>query len=313
MRTSHKKRNSRYKKTNLLYRITVLFTCVVVIICVLTFVYMCLCTGQQDTYTDIQGVQIEQSSVECVKSSDLIIIDNEEVVGDNTPEFTEVMYTTSNVNLRSGQSVNCEKISIIPKFYLLEVTYNTGDDWYCTNYNGHIGYVSAEYLHTYNKYSYANIDLEYYYQDLVADMLVKMDMDVDKYFIFGLMWVENRFSFTEESCAGARGIMQIIPSTWRFLYPMFLEDYPECANMVQDNIDDEQSNIIIGMYYLKYISNEYGLDSISDNRSRILTTYNRGENKAASYYNNTGSYSSEYSESIIQAAEVIRETNTIKE
>ena len=88
--------------------------------------------------------------------------------------------------------------------------------------------------------------------------------------------------------------------------------YPEYAGEIVNDPLDKKSNITLGMYYLKVISDEFGC-TISNNPHAILTSYNRGSSNAQGYYKNHGTYATPYSEEILRAAEYIREHKSWKE
>ena len=179
--------------------------------------------------------------------------------------------------------------------------------------NGSAGWIKSEYLKEYNPDLYIDIPLEYQYQDLVRELIVLFDLDIDEYFIYGMMYTENRFNNEEESEAGAQGILQIIPSTWNILYKDFCKEYPELSCTIENDATDKRSNITLGIYYIKQIRDSYNCQSVSENASRILTTYNRGPGGAEAYYNAHGTYSTSYSQEILRAAEYIRVNKTWKE
>ena len=233
------------------------------------------------------------------------------------PTYDKMVYTTSSVNLRSRPTTDSESIMVLsPYKIVIAHIENEEDEWYFVSWDdtdGNSGYIKSEYLREYRVNSYVDIPLEYYNQDLVRDLISLYDLDIDEYFIYGMMYCENRFNSMEESAAGAQGIMQIMPSTWEFLYRDFCRDYPDYADTIKDDPTDKRSNITLGIYCIKYIRDTYGLDSVSNYASKILTTYNRGEGGTHSYYKAHGTYSSVYSEEILRAAEYIRLYNTWKE
>ena len=225
------------------------------------------------------------------------------------------MYVSCNVNLRTEPNTTSESIVVISQDEIVtaQIPTESNSDWYFVEYGENSGYVKSEYLRTYDSNLHlAELGLEYEHQDWVRELIVLFDFDTDEYFIYGMMYTENRFKQEPESAAGAQGILQIIPSTWRFLYSDFCEKYPEYAGEIVNDPLDKKSNITLGMYYLKVISDEFGC-TISDNPHAILTSYNRGSSNAQGYYRNHGTYATSYSEEILRAAEYIREHKSWKE
>lgn len=223
------------------------------------------------------------------------------------------MQPTSNLRLRELPTKDSETLAVIPKSTVLQVKFDDETDWSYTTCNGYSGYVKNSYLVEFDETRYKDVPLEYQYQDLVIEMIDVFELDIDESVIYGMMWVENRFGSDDESSAGAKGIMQVMPSTFRLLKPTFEEQYPNYANLVTNDIKDKQTNIIIGMYCIRAIQDELGLDSAANNISRILTSYNRGTGGANDYHRTTGTYSSSYSKSVINAANTIRENGKINE
>lgn len=234
-----------------------------------------------------------------------------------TYSYDLMMYTTTSVHLRSNPDKSSNSIAILsPCQIVIAHIENINDDWYFVSWddtNGSAGWIKSEYLKEYNHDLYIDIPLEYQYQDLVRELIALFDLDIDEYFIYGMMYTENRFNNEEESEAGAQGILQIIPSTWNLLYKDFCREYPELACTIENDATDKRSNITLGIYYIKQIRDSYNCQSVSENASRILTTYNRGPGGAEAYYNAHGTYSTSYSQEILRAAEYIRVNKTWKE
>lgn len=234
-----------------------------------------------------------------------------------TYSYDLMMYTTTSVHLRSNPDKSSNSIAILsPCQIVIAHIENINDDWYFVSWddtNGSAGWIKSEYLKEYNHDLYIDIPLEYQYQDLVRELIALFDLDIDEYFIYGMMYTENRFNNEEESEAGAQGILQIIPSTWNLLYKDFCREYPELACTIENDATDKRSNITLGIYYIKQIRDSYNCQSVSENASRILTTYNRGPGGAKAYYNAHGTYSTSYSQEILRAAEYIRVNKTWKE
>lgn len=234
-----------------------------------------------------------------------------------TYSYDLMMYTTTSVHLRSNPDKSSNSIAILsPCQIVIAHIENINDDWYFVSWddtNGSAGWIKSEYLKEYNHDLYIDIPLEYQYQDLVRELITLFDLDIDEYFIYGMMYTENRFNNEEESEAGAQGILQIIPSTWNLLYKDFCREYPELACTIENDATDKRSNITLGIYYIKQIRDSYNCQSVSENASRILTTYNRGPGGAEAYYNAHGTYSTSYSQEILRAAEYIRVNKTWKE
>lgn len=222
------------------------------------------------------------------------------------------MFTTCNVHLRENNSQDSNSLKIVPASQIV-TAWETQDNWYMVSYEGIQGYIFSDYLQEYDSDLYLEIGLDYVHQDLVRKMIEVLDLDVDEYFFYGMMYTENRFQNEPESKAGAQGVLQIIPSTWAFIYPKFQKEYPEYSHLVVNDPTDRTSNIILGMYYISYIQHCYGFDSAAENSHTILTAYNRGMSGADAYCKEHGTYETDYSQEILRAAEYIREHKIWKE
>lgn len=223
------------------------------------------------------------------------------------------MFTTCNVHLRERDSSTSNSLKVVSASQVVTAYVVDGEDWYEVSYDGTHRYIFSDYLQVYDPQLHIEIGLDYVHQDLVREMIDLFQLDVDEYFIYGMMYTENRFQNEPESKAGAQGILQIIPSTWSFLYDKFQKEYPEYSHLIINDSTDKTSNIILGMYYILYIQHCYGFDSAVENAHTILTAYNRGMSGADTYCKEHGTYETDYSQEILRAAEYIREHKTWKE
>lgn len=238
------------------------------------------------------------------------------VTPEPTPTSREtLMFTTKRVNLRKNPNTECEVITVLNASELVtSYTTDENSEWFEVEYESEKGYIKSDYLRKFNQQIHLkDLNLDYVHQDLVREMIELFQLDIDEYFIYGMMYAENRFQNEPESIAGAQGILQIIPTTWESLYKDFKKNYPEHAHYIIDEPTDKTSNIILGMYYVAQIRDNYGYTSVAKNADAILTSYNRGMTNAKLYYKKHGTYSSEYSQEILRAAEYIREYKTWKE
>lgn len=257
--------------------------------------------------------------LETTQNTDVIEPYTEVETVETTPLANELtiqktVYTMKNtVIVQTPDSV--ETIGVIPQFSVITLGLKSEDDkWAYVEYNQVSGYISRFDTHEYVPDKYMEgFNLEFYQQDLITDMLEVFELDVDEYFFYGMMYTESRFTSGSESSAGAQGILQIIPSTWNFLYTDFCEKYPEYAYLIMNDPTDKTSNIILGMYYIRVIQDEYGINSLSENAHKVLTMYNRGPGGAMDYYRNNGTYVSSYSQEVLRAAEYICINHSWKE
>ena len=66
-------------------------------------------------------------------------------------EVNDILYTTTDLNLRLGPSTNDKKIGLIKKNTEIIPIAITNTNWYIVKYNGKIGYVSGEYTRSLSK------------------------------------------------------------------------------------------------------------------------------------------------------------------
>lgn len=93
---------------------------------------------------------------------------------------------------------------------------------------------------------------------------------VDWRLVVAVMKAESRFDHSAESSKGARGFMQIMPSTQ--------SEIAEDFGVESETFDDPHGNIRGGIYYLARIYKQFGNDGLSeDNRLKLtLAAYNAG-------------------------------------
>lgn len=96
---------------------------------------------------------------------------------------------------------------------------------------------------------------------------------VDVPLIKAVCKVESSFNEKAISKAGAVGVMQILPSTAKYVC--------ELNSLENDfNLFEPKTNILIGCYYIKYLQGKY------QNLSVVLACYNAGEGNVNSWLKN---------------------------
>jgi soluble lytic murein transglycosylase-like protein len=96
---------------------------------------------------------------------------------------------------------------------------------------------------------------------------------LDPLLILSIIWTESDFNDIAQSNKGARGLMQLMPRTKKYLKTKFAKDILKIKNEANsDNYITEanQENIIIGSLYIKYLINKFGSINIA------LAAYNMG-------------------------------------
>ena len=96
------------------------------------------------------------------------------------------------------------------------------------------------------------------------------ELALDEAWVYGLMRQESRFVMDAKSSAGARGLMQLMPATARWVARKIgLQDY------AHSNIHDMDTNVILGTNYLKIV-----LDRLDDHPVLAAAAYNAGPRRA---------------------------------
>jgi len=99
---------------------------------------------------------------------------------------------------------------------------------------------------------------------------------LDKYFVYAVICAESGFDKDAQSSAGAKGLMQIMPETAKWLKNKYKMDIDA------ENLFDAETNIHIGCQYLKYLSGRF-----NDDKDLILAAYNGGEGNVRKWLNNS--------------------------
>ncbi len=106
------------------------------------------------------------------------------------------------------------------------------------------------------------------YRELVQEY--SLQLDLDESWVYGLVRQESRFVHTARSSAGASGLMQLMPSTARWVAKRLgLSGH---HSKLTEAID---TNISLGTYYLRQV-----LDSVGDNAVMASAGYNAGPRRA---------------------------------
>ena len=99
------------------------------------------------------------------------------------------------------------------------------------------------------------------------------DKDLDPSLIAGVIYVESRFR-DQTSIAGAKGLMQILPST-----ADYIARKSGGTAFEQGDLATPQINISYGSWYLRYLLEHY-----DGNELLALAAYNAGEGKVDEWY-----------------------------
>lgn len=90
--------------------------------------------------------------------------------------------------------------------------------------------------------------------------------NVDPYLVYSIIQIESNFKETRTSNKGATGLMQIMPETAEWVV-----EQAGFAPEMLDNLEDPQSNIAIGSWYLAFLERKF-----HRNHYAVIAAYNAG-------------------------------------
>jgi soluble lytic murein transglycosylase len=124
------------------------------------------------------------------------------------------------------------------------------------------------------------------YRDTVSPKALALALDDS--WVYGLMRQESRFVTSARSGAGARGLMQVMPSTAKLVARKI-----GMANYHPGRMDDMDTNVTLGTHYLKMV-----LDSLDNQPLLACTAYNAGPGRAQRWRGNLPLEGAIYAETI---------------
>lgn len=103
---------------------------------------------------------------------------------------------------------------------------------------------------------------------------------VDPYLVFAVIRVESNFSPDKTSPKGARGLMQLMPATEKWIREQIA---PPLAQ--RRDAYDPETNIAYGTWYMRQISEQEESSSLTaaDQIARLAAAYNAGPTKSAAW------------------------------
>jgi soluble lytic murein transglycosylase len=114
------------------------------------------------------------------------------------------------------------------------------------------------------------VTLPLQHEDIIRQQAKQKDVPAD--LIAAVIYSESRFR-DQTSHAGARGLMQITPSTAKVI-----ENLSGGQTFKFDDLSDPDINIRYGTFYLHYLIQKFG-----DNEIAALAAYNAGETNVAAW------------------------------
>jgi soluble lytic murein transglycosylase len=120
---------------------------------------------------------------------------------------------------------------------------------------------------------------------------------LDPILILAVIDVESKFQFGAISPAGARGIMQIMPATGKFLVKTVRELAQEikAEQFTPEHLDNPIVNIKLGTYYLHDLRKSF------QNVNKALIAYNLGPTELRIRMDNQIEYTDEYANAVLTA------------
>lgn len=100
--------------------------------------------------------------------------------------------------------------------------------------------------------------------------------EVDASLVYAIIKVESNFDRFAVSSADARGLMQIMPSTAKWISKELGEEF------VVDNLFFEETNIKYGCFYLRYLFSKFAT------MGAVICAYNAGETVVRSWLDENG-------------------------
>ena len=95
------------------------------------------------------------------------------------------------------------------------------------------------------------------------------EYNIPEYIIYAVINTESKFDATAKSSAGAYGLMQMMPSTFKFIASD--EHLGESTSF--EELSDPDTAIRYGTYYLRYLFNKFHKWNV------VFAAYNAGESK----------------------------------
>jgi len=100
--------------------------------------------------------------------------------------------------------------------------------------------------------------------------------DVDRYLVFSVIRTESFFESDVVSNKGAVGLMQIMPDTGEWIAEKL-----NLENFSDKDLFEPEKNIMIGVWYLNYLSDRFG-----GNMDTVIAAYNAGPSNVSKWLSN---------------------------
>jgi soluble lytic murein transglycosylase len=127
--------------------------------------------------------------------------------------------------------------------------------------------------------------------------------DIDPILVLAVIEVESRFQYTVVSPMGARGIMQIMPDTGKFLTETRSHEIGlRPASFRPESLDDPLLSIRLGVFYLHDLRKQF------QNLNHALIAYNAGPAEIQNRIENNLELSDEFATVVLDAYQRYQKT-----
>jgi len=126
---------------------------------------------------------------------------------------------------------------------------------------------------------------------------------LDPMMVLAVIQVESGFQYSTVSPMGARGIMQIMPETGKFLTETLRDEYGlHPASFRPESLDDPLLNIRLGVYYLHDLTKQFRSLNLA------LLAYNAGPGEIQNRLENNIAFSDAYATLVFDAYHSIKKS-----
>ena len=132
----------------------------------------------------------------------------------------------------------------------------------------------------------------------VADVILgeSTKRNLDPMLVLAVIQVESGFQYSMVSPMGARGIMQIMPDTGKFLAEIVAQEYGvKPTSFRPESLDDPVFNIKLGVYYLHDLKKQFPTLNL------VLAAYNIGPGEIQNRLENNQKFSDVYADLVHDA------------
>jgi hypothetical protein len=139
----------------------------------------------------------------------------------------------------------------------------------------------------------------------VAEVILEESLkrDLDPILVLAVIEVESQFQYATVSPMGARGIMQIMPDTGKFLSETRGHEIGlRPAAFRPESLDDPLLNIRLGVFYLHDLKKQF------QNLNHALIAYNAGPSEIQNRIDNNLEFSDEYANLVLDKYQRYKKT-----